>query len=251
MSGNFDFLASQFAGLVFRRGSLLLMLLMGAAQTARAQQVLVQANVANDTVKTTFGPNRRWFGHGYVALGLVAGPAETGAALRYGFPSAEARVGGRLKLRLSQSVALCGDLAYAYQRYELAQEAGKRVPAPTLHQRENLALHQLATELALRLNYGRRGNAIGSYLDLLAGGSWAVGTRHTTEDVPAPGISFLETTESGLPYLRRFGGSAGVRLGLDRYALVARYRLTPAFASDYAAWPELPRWVIGIEVGVF
>ena len=226
-------------------------LLAVAPAAARAQQVLVQANVADDTVKTAFGPNRRWFGHGYVALGLVAGPSEAGAQLRPGFLSADARLGGRLKLRLGQSVALCGDLAYAYLRYELAQEAGKLVPAPALHRRETLALHQLATEIGLRLNYGRRGNAVGRYLDLMAGGSWAVGTRHTTEDVPAPGIGSVETTETGLPYLRRFGGSAGGRLGFDRYALVARYRLSPAFARGYAAWPELPRWVIGFEVGLF
>lgn len=226
-------------------------LLAGAPGAARAQQVLVQANVANDTVKTAFGPNRRWFGHSYVALGLAVGPAETGAKLRYGLPSAEVRVGGRLKLRLSQSVALCGDLAYAFLRYELAQEAGKLVPASALHLRENLALHQLATGIALRLNYGRRGNVMGRYLDLLAGGSWAVGTRHTTEDVPMPGIDAVATTESGLPYLRRFGSCAGARLGFDRYALVARYRLSPAFANGYTDWPDLPRWVVGIEVGLF
>ena len=234
-----------------RRCGLLAGLLASAPVAVQAQQVLVQANVAEDTVKTNFGPNRRWFGHGYVALGLVAGPANTGATVRYGLPSAEVRLGGRLKLRLGQSVALCGDLAYAYLRYELAQEAGKLVPAPTLHERESLVLHQLATEVAVRLNFGRRGNAVGSYLDLLAGGSWAAGTRHSTEDLPAPGISSVETTESGLPYLRRFGGTAGARLGFDRYALVARYRLSPAFASGYAAWPELPRWVFGFEVGLF
>ena len=249
MRGLRYFEKSQLARL--RRCGLLAGLLASAPVAVQAQQVLVQANVADDTVKTAFGPNRRWFGHGYVALGLVAGPAETGAAVRYGLPSAEVRVGGRLKLRLSQSLALCGDLAYSYLRYELAQEAGKLVPASTLHQRESLALHQLSSEVALRLNVGRRGNAVGSYLDLLAGGSWAAGTRHSTDDVPTLGISSVETTERGLPYLRRFSGSAGARLGFDRYALVARYRLTPAFASGYAAWPELPRWVIGFEVGVF
>jgi hypothetical protein len=238
-------------GLPLRRWGMLAGLLVAAPTAARAQQVLVQANVADDTVKTTFGPNRRWFGHGYVALGLVAGPAGSGAALRYGPLSAEARVGGRLKRRLSQSVALCGDLAYSFLRYELAQEAGKQVPAPVLHEREYLTLHQVAAEAAVRLNYGRRGNAVGGYLDLLAGGSWAFATRHTTEDVPTPGIRAVETTESGLPYLRRFGGSAGARLGLDRYALVGRYRFSSAFASGYAAWPELPRWVIGVEIGLF
>lgn len=239
------------AVLPLQRRAWLAALLAGVPVAAQAQQVLVQANVADDTVKTTFGPNRRWFGHGYVALGLVAGPAEAGARLRYGFPSAEARVGGRLKRRLSQSVALCGDLAYAYLRYDLAQEAGKRVPAPTLHQRESLVLHQIATEFAVRFNYGRRGNAVGRYLDLLAGGNWAAGTHHSTEDTPAPGIGSVETTESGLPYLRRFGGIAGARLGFDRYALAARYRFSPAFAPAYAAWPELPRWVVGVEVGLF
>jgi hypothetical protein len=235
----------------WRRGAVLAALAAAVPAAASAQQVLVQASVADDTVQTTFGPNRRWFGHGYVALGLVAGPAETGAALRYGFASAEARVGGRLKLRLGPALALCGDLAYAYQRYGLAQEASKRVPAPQLHLRENLALHQLASEVSLRLNYGRRGNVVGCYLDLLASGTWAAATRHTTEDTPAPGISSVETTESGLPYLRRFGGSVGGRVGVDRYALVARYRLSPAFAGGYAAWPELPRWGVGIEVGLF
>lgn len=227
------------------------MLAAGLPVAAQAQQVLVQANVADDTVKTAFGPNRRWFGHGYVGLGLVAGPARPGAALRYGPLSAEARVGGRLKRRLSQSVALCGDLAYSYLRYELAQEPGKLVPAPSLHEREYLALHQLVGEVAVRLNYGRRGNVVGRYVDLLAGGSWAAATRHSTEDAPAPGIKSVETTERGLPYLRRFGGSAGARLGVDRYALVGRYRFTTAFASGYGAWPELPRWVVGIEVGLF
>ena len=69
--------------------------------------------------------------------------------------------------------------------------------------------------------------------------------------MPAVGINSVETTESGLPYLRRFGGSAGARLGFDRYALVARYRLSSTFVSGYTAWPELPRWVLGFEVGLF
>ena len=58
-----------------------------ALPAARAQQVLVQANVADDTVKTTFGPNRRLFGHGYLGFGLLAGPAGPGAGLRYGLGS--------------------------------------------------------------------------------------------------------------------------------------------------------------------
>ncbi|WP_216688686.1 hypothetical protein [Hymenobacter siberiensis] len=234
-----------------RRGLVLLGLLAGALPAARAQQVLVQANVADDTVKTTFGPNRRYFGHAYFGYGLLAGPAGSGAAVRYGLGSAELRGGGRLKVRFSQALALNADLGYAYQRYNLAQNGQKLVPASTLHRSESLALHQLYSELSLRLNYGRRGNAVGRYVDLLAGSGWVAATSHITEDDPAPGITSVETTERGLPYLRRWSGLVGARVGVDRYALTARYRLSPVFASGYGAWPELPRWMLGVEVGLF
>ena len=222
-----------------------------ALPAARAQQVLVQANVADDTMKTTFGPNRRYFGHAYVGYGLVAGPAGSGAALRSGLRSSELRGGARLKVRFTQAVALTLDLGYGYQRYDLAQNDQKTVPTLAQHRRESLGLHQLYSEIGLRLNAGRRGNAVGSYLDLLAGGGWVAATSHTTDDDPGPGIGSVETTEHGLPYLRRWTSGVGARLGFDRYALVGRYRLSSAFGTAYAAWPELPRWVLGVEVGLF
>ncbi|WP_210515170.1 hypothetical protein [Hymenobacter terricola] len=225
------------------------LLVAGSALAARAQQVLVHANVADDTVKTTFGPNRRYFGHVYLGYGLVAGPA--GAALHHGPSSAEVRGGGRLKLRLNQALALNLDLGYAYRRYGLAQNGQKTIPTPALHQSENFGLHEVYSEASVRLNAGRRGNAVGSYLDLLAGGGWVAATSHTTEDDPGPGIGSVETTERGLPYLRRWTGSLGARLGMDRYALTARYRVSPAFGPSYSAWPELPHWLLGVEVGLF
>ena len=233
------------------RGGLVLGLLALARPAAHAQQVLVQANVADDTIKTTFGPNRRYFAHGYLGYGLVAGPAGSGAALRYGLRSSELRAGGRFKVRFTQAVAVTLDLGYAYLRYDLAQNDQKTVPTAAPHHRESLGLHQLYSELGLRLNVGRRGNAVGSYLDLLAGGGWVAGTSHSTEDDPGPGIGSVETTERGLPYLRRWTGGVGARLGFDRYALVGHCRLSPAFGAEYAAWSELPRWVLGVEVGVF
>ncbi|MDO7852176.1 hypothetical protein [Hymenobacter convexus] len=234
-----------------RRLASLVTLALAGALPARAQQVLVQANVANDTVKTTFGPNRRYFGHAYFGYGLLAGPAGRGAEVRTGLASAELRGGGRFKVRFSQLVALNLDLGYAFQHYDLAQTDHKVVPAPTRHREEGLNLHQLYSEISLRLNAGRRGNSVGSYLDLIAGGGWVARTTHSTEDEPAPGIGAVETTERGLPYLRRWTAGAGARLGFDRYALVARYRLTPAFGPAYAAWPELPRWALGVEIGLF
>jgi len=235
------------------RATTLVLALLGCALPARpalAQQVLVQANVADDTVKTSFGPNRRYFGHLYVGYGLVAGPAAAGAGLRFGLPSSELRLGGRLKRRLSQTLALNLDLGYAYQRYALAQNAQKTVPSPALHRSESLARHQLYSEASLRLNAGRRGNTVGRYLDLLAGGGWVAATAHSADDEPGPGIDAVETIERGLPYLNPWTADLGTRLGWDRYALTARYRVGAVFRTGYG-WPELPRWRVGVEVGLF
>ncbi|WP_162549784.1 hypothetical protein [Hymenobacter nivis] len=227
------------------------LLLPGAA---RAQQVLLRANVADDTLLNRTGPNRRYFGHLYVGAGLVAGPGAPDAPLRHGLPSAELQLGGRLKRRFTQNVAAVADLRYAYLRYGFDQTAAKTFPSTGLHRSESLGLHQIQAEGGLRLNAGRRGNTVGSYLDLLAWGGWVAGTARTAADYPAPGgPARITTTDAGLPYLRRWAGGAGARLGFDRYALVARRRLSPLRRSGGAPsdGPDLPPWVVGFEIGLF
>ncbi|RYU80509.1 hypothetical protein [Hymenobacter persicinus] len=225
--------------------------LLGAALSlpAAAQRVLLRENVANDTVAATFGPNRAYFSHVFVAYGLVLGPAAApGAAVRYG-RSAEVQLGLRNKWRLTQSAALGLDVRYARPVFHLAQHAQKTVPNATLHAREYLALPQAQAEGFLRLNYGRRGNAIGRYLDLLGGGGWVISSAHHYEDGAASGARKVQTAERGLTYVNRWSYSAGARLGSGRFALVGRRRFSDVFrATEGTRYPELPRWVLGLEL---
>ena len=221
---------------------------------AQAQQVLLQTDVARDTLRPRTGPNRRYFGHLYVGYGLALGGSEAGLPLRYGVGSSELQLGGRLKWRFTDHLALTTDLRYAYLRYMLDQDAGpKAAPFSALHDAEALSYHQIQGELGLRLNTGfrPRGNVVGTYLDLLAYGGPALAANHTTTDNNTP-QGRLETTRHEPPYLRRWLGGVGVRLGSGSLALVGHYRLSDALRPTESLQPPEPtRWVVGVEIGWF
>lgn len=227
-----------------------------AGPVAHAQQVLLQADVARDTLRPRTGPNRRYFGHLYAGYGLAAGPSSApGLPVRYGFSSTELQLGGRLKRRFTDHLALVGDLRYSYLRYGIAQDNGPKVaPFSDVHDTETLSYHQLQGELGLRFNAGfrPRGNVIGTYLDLLAYGGPALAANHSTTDEPTNGQGRIEATRHEPPYLNRWLGGVGARLGSGPLAVVGRYRLSEALRSPSGSpISELPRWIIGIEISWF
>lgn len=223
------------------------------APVAHAQRVLLRNNVAADTLRSTTGPNRAFFQHFYLGYAALVGESsKAGAEIRYGL-SGETFVGVRQKYRLSQTAAVGFDLRYARLVYQLAQNDRKVFPTPTQHKRESLTLPQIQLEAYGRLNVGRRGNVVGRYLDLTGWGGWIISTAHHYEDEPGPnGSGRVEVTERQLDYVRRWSYGVGARLGSGRYVLVARHRLSDTFTAAAAPrYPELPRWLVGIELGLF
>jgi hypothetical protein len=104
----------------------------------------------------------------------------------------------------------------------------------------------------LRLNpVRRRGNVVGRYLDLLAYGGYALGTTYAAEQ-PAPGGGQQEVVVHQPPYLARWLGGVGVRVGSNSLALVGRYRLSDALRSPaQPGLSEPPRFTVGFELGWF
>jgi len=224
------------------------------APAAQAQEVLLRANVAADTLRSDTGPNRAFFSHFYLGYAPVVGEFDgPGAELRYG-RSGEMFVGMRQKYRLSQTAAAGLDLRYARLVYHLAQNDRKTLPTPDQHQKEYIALPQVQAEVYGRLNMGQRGNVVGRYLDLTGWGSWIISSAHHYTDKPGSnGAGRVEVTERQLSYINRWAYGVGARLGSGRYALVARYRLADSFKelTDAPRYPEFPRLVVGLELGLF
>ncbi|QNE39221.1 hypothetical protein F1C16_06435 [Hymenobacter sp. NBH84] len=236
--------------LVLKRVGLLGLLLAWWLPAAQAQRILLRANVANDTTYEIYGPNRAFYNHFYFGYAAVVGPsAGTGAELEYG-RSADIFVGLRNKWRLNQTLSLGADLRYDRLAYYLRQNDQKVLPTSAQHHTEYLALHQAQAHGFVRINYGRRGNAIGRYVDLLGWGGWVMGSTHFYEDRPGPnGARKQRVSERGLSYVRRWPYGVGARAGIGRFALVGRYRLADTFTSSaQTRYPELPRWTLGLEL---
>ncbi|KUG07673.1 hypothetical protein [Solirubrum puertoriconensis] len=228
-------------------------LLASAALPAAAQRQLLSTDVAADTVRQRYGPNRQLFRHLYVGYALVLGqPERSGAELRSG-ASAELTLGLRQKHRLAEHLALGFDVRYARLQYSLAQNDAKVLPTPAQHYRESLVLQRADLEAWLRLNVGRRGNIVGRYFDVGGWGGRVIGTAHRTEDKPNSGAARrVNVVEHGLPYLQKWSYGLVGRVGANRYAAVVRYRLADTFRGERAAlYPELPPWQLGLEIGLF
>jgi hypothetical protein len=92
---------------------------------------------------------------------------------------------------------------------------------------------------------------VGTYLDLLAYGGPALAANHTTTD-ETTSQGQLEATRHAPPYLQRWLGGVGVRLGTGSLALVGRYRLSDALRPTEGLRPPEPaRWLVGVEIGWF
>ncbi|WP_045688013.1 MULTISPECIES: hypothetical protein [Hymenobacter] len=222
------------------------------ASVAQAQRVLLRSVTRFDTVETRTGPNRAFFQHAYVGYAPVVGRSKNSGAELRSFSSAELFAGMRYKFRLSQQAAVGFDVRYVRLNYALVQNAQKVLPNATTHHSENLVIQQAVLEPYMRLNFGRRGNVVGRYLDLTAGAGWVFGTLHTYQD--RGGSNRAKRTivnERGLDYLERWPLTVGARLGSGRLVAVGRYRLTHTFTpSARTFYPELPRVVIGLELDI-
>jgi len=215
---------------------------------AFSQDILLQQNVKADTIRPTRGPNLKNFTQSYVGLGF---PLYTSEAINYTRPGASSDfdLGLRYKRRITNFLAFGIDLGINATSYKLKQEEPKTVPDTVLNDKEKFQITTLASSVFVRINVGRRGNYIGNYLDLGAYGGWNFQKKHKTTNGNEAGEKVRESTTQ-LKYVENFSYGLSGRIGTSRYAVTARYRLSDIFKSSYGI-PELPRLIVGVEVGLF
>lgn len=218
-----------------------------------AQQVIMEQDVAKDTVPSDFGPNLKNFSHFYTAFGIIAGaPHGYGTNIRYG-NSSDFNTGFRYKRKLSNFYSLGFDLGYGLTSFKLKQDSTKILPNAKLHYNEKINFNHLKLILYNRFNFGKRGNHIGNFIDIAAYGDWEFSVKHIyTDKHPLLNVDNATTTKvvnTGLAYTNPFNYGVQTRIGFNRYVLYGSYRLSELFKDPFS-YPELPRLIIGFQISM-
>lgn len=225
-----------------------LILLFAISINAYSQEVLLEQNVKADTIRPTKGPNLKNFVHGYIGIGF---PVATELAAKYTIPvsSLSSYYGVRYKRKFTNTLAIGLDLGLNLTAYKLKQNQGKEIPDTVMNMKEKFQINSTRGSAFVRLNVGRRGNYIGNFLDLGGYGDWNMVKKHKTTNENDLGER-VKVITSRLKYVQNFSYGFLARIGSNRYALTASYRLSDLFKSSHSM-PELPKLIVGFEIGLF
>jgi len=215
---------------------------------AYPQKIVFSQDVKSDTVRPTKGPNLKNYTHLYVGLGF---PIFTNEDLNFIKPGSSMIVnyGFRYKRRLNNTFALGFDFSVNWAAYKIKQGSDKSIPDSTKHDKEKFQVNSLTPAFFARINVGRRGNKIGNYLDLGGYGSWNWKKAYKTSD-KLDNNEIARITLARLSYMESLSYGLLARIGVNRYVISARYRLSNLF-KDSAGYAELPRLSVGLEIGLF
>jgi hypothetical protein len=157
-------------------------------------------------------------------------------------------LGARYKLKISRHHSIGAEISYNLYSYKINQKLGKLLPDTIMHKSERFLFSTATMGIYTRISLGRIGNYIGKFIDIGVYGDWVHYSDHFYKDKLDNGY-VVRSHVSGLDYIQNIQYGAYVRFGITRYSVIAKYRFSDYF-TESANYPELPRFTIGIQVGV-
>lgn len=226
-----------------------LMALMFSVYTY-AQEVLSHETPDYDDKYISYGPDQKSFWHLYLGYGGFADKGEIGAEINT-WKSTGFLLGMRYKRKLSNTFSLGYDLSMQNNHFNIKQNSDKMVPNTDLNDREKLIFNNLGLEIYFRVNLTSREQKMGTYIDLGGYGNWSYRIRHETRNEASESDLHerMIVTNQKLKYTEPLHAGLRGRLGINRLALMAEYRLTNLFKTDYL-FPELPKIQLSLQLGI-
>ena len=219
-----------------------------------AQLTYMKKELAKDTIQSSIGPNRKKFSHFFIGFAIPFGQPDSAGATVKNLSSGATILGFQYKRRFTNFLGAGFQLAYRSEYFRLKQDSNKILPNSIQHKKEKLTFGQVQAGLYIRINYGKRGDRVGNYIDLGGYSSYIVSSTHYTRDVfpiaNASGATISEVHNHRLVFIEPLQYGLEARVGFNRYAFWATYRLSNIFNSKYI-FPEMPRICAGIQIALY
>jgi len=231
-------------------GIILLFLLSIVQTNITAQELIFEKRPDSMPNHPNFGPNRRHFYHAFISSSIFL-PASGTLKINTGQPfTGQIAVGFRYKLKIDKPFAIVSECGINRNFFRIDQFPGKNFPDTIMHFSQSIQTAGLFGGVFLRIRLGQRGDYLGKYIDLGLTAQVSIMNHLVTKDVfnsadPKPYL-IKKTTLSGWKNNNPFAYKASVRLGFDRFSLIASYRLSRLL--DIPSGKDLPDLEIGFEI---
>lgn len=209
----------------------------------KGQEVIIEENNITDSLVKKIGPNYLHYTYPFMSFGTNAILGESGAELNPGLDYFD--FGFRYKLRIAEPLAVGFDAAYSSTTFRLKQTGQKNTPDTALYDAQRMHFHSARLGVYFRINYGRRGNSLGKYVDFGAYGEYVFAHTLFTKITLADG-SVARIDRSKLDYYQPLNYGLQARIGFNKIILFANYRLSNVFFAPYN-FTELPPLIAGVQ----
>jgi len=236
------------------RKHIIFFLLTLTCVSVQAQTVLIKQTVPEnfEDIDNGYGPNRKHFSFPYFAIGLhsegYSHENDTIISPQYG-KSIELRFGTRTRMKMNKFLAfgLDYELGYSSHSINLKDEFALATFSPDVI-KAKYQLYNIGLASYFQINFEpKRGNQLGSYLDIGVFGSYNFGRRFT--QTIKMGKEKSVYTLKRLQDFEKLNYGAMVRFGKNVWAVYGKYRYSNSFKNKSAIGNyELPRFTFGFEI---
>ena len=218
--------------------------------TSGAQTILLNSDSKDTKNVSEHGQNLHKFSHAYFRFGLLASKDYEGARIVYG-NSLNLSLGIRKKYKISPVYSFGFEAGIQYTDYKLKQTTGKILPDTIINNISGrLDFFTLEAGIYNRFNFDpNRGNFIGSFFDIGIAGEFHFSINSISKN-RMPDETILKSVVKNLPYTYNTNAKVVARFGYGHISFYGSYRLADLFKSSFN-YPDLPRLVLGIELGIY
>ncbi|MBN2521076.1 MAG: hypothetical protein JXB17_11255 [Bacteroidales bacterium] len=219
-----------------------------------SQEIILKQEITKDYFKKQIGPNEKHFLHFYINYGLFPQESQNYLPEINTFYSNSKSIGYRYKYKISENIAIGCDLIYENWLYSLKQNDNKTFPDSLLHEKENLIINHLGTSPYLRINFSKTGNHISWFMDIAPVFYITLNTKHVVFDKSEnenTNYKNSKTIYKQLDYFEKYNYGLIVRFGYSRLVIFGKYRFSDSFTGNYDNIYKLPRFDVGLQLGIY